>query len=122
MPIRFLIDENMPQALVRAIMRHNQRGLFLIDALKVGDSGAPDFGVRDAELLVWLEGEGRILVSYDKKTLPTHFAEHLTAGRHTPGIYLFKRRHAMPLIVEYLATVTHASAAKEWVDRIVIVE
>ena len=69
-----------------------------------------------------MEQEGRILASYDMKTLPSHFAAHLEAGGHVPGIFLFKLRHSLPFIVEYLATVTHASAPEEWVDRIVIVD
>ena len=122
MAIHYLIDENVPVALSRAILRHNQRGLFLIDALKVGDSTAPDLGTLDPALLIWLEEQGRLLVSYDKKSLSLHFADHLPAGRHTPGIFLFKRRHSLPFIVEYLATVTHASTPDEWVDRLVIVD
>jgi hypothetical protein len=39
-----------------------------------------------------------------------------------PGIFLFKLGHSLPFVVEYLATVAHASAAAEWVDRIIIVE
>jgi hypothetical protein len=122
MPIRFLIDENMPGALSRTIIRHNQRGLYVIDALKVGDHLAPDFGTPDPVLLVWLEEHERILASYDKKSLPGHFADHLVAGRHTPGIFLFKHEHSLPFIVEYLATVTHASTPEEWTDRLVVVD
>jgi hypothetical protein len=122
MAIRFLIDENMPGALVRAVLRHNQRSAFVINALKVGDVDAPAFGTRDPDLLVWLETDGRILISYDKKTLPGHFANHLAANHHSPGIFLFKKRHALPFIVDYMATVAHASTPVEWVDRIVIAE
>jgi hypothetical protein len=122
MAIQFLIDESMPGALSRAVTRHNQKGVFLIDAQKVGGAEAPAFGAPDGDLLMWMEQRGYILVSYDKKTLPTHFAAHLAAGGHVPGIFLFKLCHAIPFIVEYLATVTHASRPEEWRDRIVFVD
>ncbi len=122
MAIRFLIDESMPGALPRTVARHNQKGLFRIDANKVGEGDAPPFGTLDADLLIWMEKVGRVLASYDKRTLPAHFAAHLMAGGHVPGIFLFKLRHSLPFIAEYLATVTHASTTEEWVDRIVVVE
>jgi hypothetical protein len=122
MAIRFLIDESMPGALSRTVARHNQKGVFLIDAIKVGENAAPPWGTTDSDLLRWMEQERRILASYDKRTLPAHFAAHLEAGGHVPGIFLFKLRHSLPFIVEYLSTVAHASSAEEWVDRIVIVD
>jgi len=122
MAIRFLVDESMPGALLRAMLRYNHKGMFVIDALKVGEVGAPPFGTLDPALLVWMQEQGRILASYDKKTLPAHFAVHLERGGHIPGIFLFKLRHSIPFIIEYLATVTHASTPKEWVDRIVFVD
>ncbi len=121
MGIQFLIDESMPGALPRTIARHNRRGVELIQAVKVGDAGAPPYGTLDPDLLVWIEVENRILASYDIRTLPAHFADHLAAGRHVPGIFIFKLWHSLPFIVEYLAAVSHASVAEEWVDRIVIV-
>jgi hypothetical protein len=122
MAIRFLIDENMPGAVERAILRHNRQGIYVIDMMKVGDAAAPPKGTHDPELLMWLEGAGRILVSYDKKTLLMHFGNHLAAGHHVPGIFLFKTWHALQFIVDYMAAVAHASTSEEWVDRIVIVD
>ena len=64
----------------------------------------------------------RILVSYDKKTLPDHFAAHLTAGHHSPGVFFFKLRHSIPQIVEFLSIVANASDPDEWRDRLFYVD
>ncbi len=122
MPIQFLIDEDMPRAVYHAIIRHNQKTRDTIEALCVGQVTAPPKGTSDPDLLIWTEEEGRILVSYDKRTLPEHFAKHIAAGLHTPGIFIFKLHHSFPFIVEFLATIAHASTADEWLDRIFVVE
>jgi hypothetical protein len=122
MPIQFLIDEDMPRAVYHAIVRHNQKTRDTIDAMYVGQLNAPPKGTQDPDLLIWAEETRRLLVSYDKRTLPKNFATHLVAGRHVPGIFLFKLHHSFPFIAEFLATVTHASSPDEWIDRIFVVE
>jgi hypothetical protein len=122
MDMAFLIDEQMPGAVFKAIVRHNRNSPYRVNILVVGGPGAPPKGTLDPDLLVWTEETGRILVSYDKHTLPGHFADHLAAGRHTPGIFLFKLRHLIADIVEFLTLAAHTSSPDEWVDRILYVE
>jgi len=53
--------------------RHNEFSSTPIDAVRVGDHGAPPLATLDPEILVWCEEAGRILVSLDKQSLPGHF-------------------------------------------------
>lgn len=122
MDIAFLIDEQMPGAVFKAIVRHNRSSPFRVNAVVVGGPGAPPKGTLDPELLVWTEDASRILVSYDKRTLPGHYAAHLAASRHTPGIFIFKLRHPVAFVIEFLSVVVHTSSPEEWVDRILYVE
>jgi hypothetical protein len=122
MAIAFLVDENIPRAVSHAIIRHNRKGLYLIDAIQIGMVGAPGKGIADPDLLLWSEQHARILVSYDKKTLPDHFAAHLATGHHSPGVFFFKLRHSIPHIVEFLSIVAHASDPREWRDRLFYVD
>jgi len=122
MAIEFLIDENMPRAVSRAIVRHNRLGIDLVEALQVGDMEAPPKGTLDPELLIWTEQQSRILISYDKKTLPEHFTAHLAAGHHSPGVLIFKPHHTFPFIAEFLALVTHATMPEEWIDLLYYVD
>jgi hypothetical protein len=96
-----------------AIESHNQKGIHCLDAVRVGDP--PDLlqGATDPEVLVWAEREGRILVSGDRRTLLRHFADHLDAGRHSPGLFLLRPSTPLPKIIEFLAAVTYASDADE---------
>jgi hypothetical protein len=118
MALRFVLDENQRGPLWRAIVRHNQRGSYPVDVVRVGDSQDLPLGASDPEVLLWCEHEDRILVSLDKTTMAGHLAVHLQTGRHSPGIFLVRRGMRLSQVVDHLALVAHASEAWEWADRI----
>jgi hypothetical protein len=117
MPLRFLLDENLRGQLWDAISRHNTLGGYLIDALRVGDPGAPSLGTSDPDLLVWAEHEQRVLVSIDRSTIPRHIREHLNSGHHTAGVILIRKSARSGSIVSYLETAAYASEPHEWRDQ-----
>ena len=118
MSLRFVLDENQRGLLWRAIVRHNQLGVDPVDAVRVGDFADLPLGVADPEILLWCEQENRILITFDKSTLAGHLADHLSAGRRCPGIFMLRRGSRLSLVVSFLALVAHASEAWEWADRI----
>ena len=118
MPLRFVLDENQRGPLWRAVIRHNQAGSYPLDVVRVGDSLDLPLGSTDPDILLWGEREDRILVSFDKTTMAGHLTSHLQAGHHSPGVFLLRRASRLPLIVDHLALVAHASDAWEWQDRI----
>jgi hypothetical protein len=118
MALRFALDENQRGLLWRAVLRHNQLGNLPVDVVRVGDPPDLPLESTDPAVLQWCEREDRILVSLDKTTMAGHLAAHLQAGRHSPGIFLLRRGSRLPLVVDHLALVAHASDAWEWADRI----
>jgi hypothetical protein len=114
--IRFLVDEHLRGQLWRALAWHNQRGAYPLDVVRVGDSADLPQGSTDPDILVWAEREGRILISADRKTLLSHFNDHLAAGRHSPGLFLLRPLAPLPQIVDFLVAATYASEASEWTD------
>jgi hypothetical protein len=118
MMLRFVLDENQRGLLWRAILRHNQTGAFPLDVVRVGDASDLPLGSSDADVLLWSEREGRILVTFDKSALAGHLANHLQAGHHSPGIFTLRRGCRLSQVVAHLTLVTHASDAWEWQDRI----
>jgi predicted nuclease of predicted toxin-antitoxin system len=117
MPLRFLLDENLPGRLWSAVMRHNAREINIVDAVQVGEPADLPRGTQDPAILVWAETEGRILVSEDLSTLPIFLANHLAAGRHSPGIFLIRHGSSLKEVVDFLVLVAHASEPWEWADR-----
>lgn len=45
-------------------------------------------GVADPEVLAIAARQGRILVSHDRRTMPTHFSTLLMSGQHSAGVIL----------------------------------
>lgn len=118
MALRYVLDENQRGLLWRAIVRHNQMNLHVLDVVRVGDPPDLPLGSVDAEVLLWCERENRILVTFDRTTMAGHLTVHLNGGRHAPGIFMLRRRSHLPQVVDHLALVAYASDAWEWQDRI----
>lgn len=120
-PLSFLLDEHHRGVLWRYIQRHNVRSPFHpLDVVRVGDPVDLALGTGDSVILSWAEHERRILVSHDRSTLPMHLADHISAGRSSPGIFLTR---AAPLahIVEFMVAAAYASEAFEWENRVTFV-
>jgi Domain of unknown function (DUF5615) len=117
MTLRYLLDEHLRGPPWRAIQWHNRLGEFPLDVVRVGDPPDLPLGALDPDMLVWAEREGRVLVSRDRDTLASHLAAHLSAGRHSPGIFLIRRRVSLPELVSFLVEAAYASEAVEWADR-----
>ncbi len=119
MPLRYLLDEQLRGILWRAIQRHNLTGVDRIDVIRVGDPPDLPLGTPDPDILHWTEREDRILVSWDKSTLPVHLANHQQAGHHSPGIFLIRQRCALSVVVDFLAYAAHQSDPVDWQEQIV---
>jgi hypothetical protein len=118
-PLRFVLDENLRGVLLDAIHRHNvARPQEAVDVVQVGDEIAPPRGTPDPELLNWAETENRLLVSFDKSTLPVHLREHLAAGRHCPGILIPPPKPALKVLIRFLVVIAYASFPDEYKDQI----
>ena len=74
-------------------------------------------GVKDPEVLAIAAKQGRILVSHDRKTMPSEFAEFI-ANNQSAGVIIVSRKLAIEVVIEELLIIWSASSAEEWVDRI----
>lgn len=110
---RFLLDEHINRAIQRQLRRLDAR----IQVLAVGDAGAPPSGTPDPDLLIWIEENGYILVTENRRTLPSHLADHYAAGRHVPGIFWLRPSAGLGVIIEELYLIWMASTADEYQDR-----
>ncbi len=117
MPLAYVLDEHLRGILFQAIQQHNAASVFPIDAVQVGDPLDLPLGSADPFILLWAEREGRVVVSYDKGTMPGHLAIHLQGGHHSPGVFLVRRSATVPRIVDYLAIAAHAADPAAQRDR-----
>jgi Domain of unknown function (DUF5615) len=115
--VRFLLDEQIPAPVRDAVMAAEP----VIEFRQVGiDSDVPPKGTLDPDVLLFAEQERFELVTFDKRTMPDHVADHLAAGHHTWGVFLFPKGNYLSAgrIAEELVLVWAASQHDEWVDRI----
>ncbi len=118
MALSYLLDENIPGRVWRAIQRHNESAENKLDVVRVGDSADLPFSSDDLPILHWTAREQRVLVTADKNTMPAHLDDFLNAGDHCPGIFMVKPGTSIPDLVEFLALAAELSGADEWRDRI----
>jgi hypothetical protein len=117
MALRFLLDENLRGPLWQAIRHSNATGVDVLEAMRVGDPGAPALETPDPNLLLWAEAHGRILVSLDVISMSGHLADHLHAGHHSPGVFILRPRWTIPLVLAALILRDQAGDPQIYVDR-----
>jgi hypothetical protein len=118
MPLRYVLDEQLRRALWRATQQYNAAGVAPIDVVRVGGPADPPLGTVDPDLLLWAESQNRILVSFDKKTMPQHLADHLQSGRHSPGVFIIRPGSTIPQVVSFLVIAAYACDPDHFRDRV----
>jgi len=114
MKLRFLLDENLPAKLKRAIIRRYPA----IDVLRVGDEGVPPLGTLDPDILRYLEATQHALITDNRHSIPGHIADHFAENRHHWGIFEVHKNAALKSLVEEIYLYWSASEAEEWIDRV----
>jgi hypothetical protein len=110
--IRFLADADLDNAIVQGV-RHREPS---IDFKSANDAGLE--ALPDDKVLEIAAGEGRVLVSHDKRTMPVHFAARIRLGLRSPGVLLAVPHATVGEVVESLLIIWSSSPEEEWVDQI----
>lgn len=69
--LRFVADEDFTRAIVRGVLRARPD----VDLVRVQDVGLRT--QKDAVVLDWAATEGRVLLTHDAQTMPTHAYERV---------------------------------------------
>jgi hypothetical protein len=113
MRVRFQADADLNHIIVKAMLRREPSVDFQTS------HAAHLAGVRDQEVLALAAQAGRVLVTHDRKTMPTHFAEFIgQAISH--GVIVIPQKLSVRVAVEDLLLIWIASEAEEWINRIQI--
>jgi hypothetical protein len=109
--VSYQADADLNQAIVTGVLRRAPEIDFqtaLVAKLE---------GVKDPDVLAIAADQRRILVSHDRKTMPSEFARFIVDS-HSAGVIIVSQRLPMELIIEELLLIWSVSSAEEWVDRI----
>lgn len=110
--VRFQADEDFNTLIIESLLYRQP----LID---FQTTSAVDLkGTPDSALLAFAAEQGRVLVSHDFSTMPTHFAHFLESGQHSPGLFLIHQDVPIGQAIEELLLIWEASSSEEWHDQL----
>ncbi len=113
--LRLATDEHIDPALIRGL-RARQSDLDIVRLQQVGLLGADD---RD--ILAWAAGEGRILITHDRNTIPGFAYERVRAGNAMPGVFIVDDQLPLGKAIDELLILAVCSEEEEWRDQVVYV-
>jgi hypothetical protein len=109
--VRYQADADLNQVIVTGVLRREPT----VDFQTAFVAGLE--GIKDGDVLAIAAEQGRVLVSHDRKTMPSEFAEFIT-NKQSAGVIIVSRRLPMEVVIEELLLIWAVSSAEEWVDRI----
>jgi hypothetical protein len=104
-------DNDLRRAIVRGVVRREPR----ID-FRSAQAARLD-AVPDPVVLALAADQGRILISHDFETMPSHFRE-FTQRRRSPGVLLVRQDLPVGEAIETLLLIWEVSEPDEWVNRL----
>jgi hypothetical protein len=107
--IRFQADADLRQAIVTGTIRR-QPSLNFQSA-----NEARLEGIKDPEVLAIAAQEGRVLVTHDRKTMPTEFGQFITS-KTSSGVLVLSQKLPISEAINAIILVWEASTAEEWSD------
>lgn len=112
MKVRFIGDYNFNGEIIDGLIRREPS----IDFLSGFEADL--YGVADPDVLSKAANEGRVLVTHDQRTMPSHFGEFILR-RQSPGVFIISQRLEIGAAIEELLLIWSASESAEWMSRIV---
>ncbi|MBC7931198.1 MAG: DUF5615 family PIN-like protein [Rubrivivax sp.] len=110
--LRLLIDQDLDHDILRGLIRRIPQ-LDAVTAFEIGMGEA-----TDPQLLTWASREGRIVVAHDRRTMPTHAADLMGAGKNIAGLFVVPRSLPLHRAIEDLELMITCSENDEWVNAI----
>lgn len=112
MKIKYQADNDFNGIIIRTVMKL---------APEVDFQTAPKAGLHlgtpDDRVLEIAAQEGRLLVSHDRKTMPTHFANFI-ATQSSPGVFIVSCKLTIAQAAEWLILFWSASEAEEHINSL----
>lgn len=110
--LRLLIDQDLDHDIVRGLIRRIPQ-LNAVTAFEIGLGKA-----TDPQLLTWAAQERRIVITHDRKTMPTYAAALVREGKDIAGLFVVPRSLPIHQVIEDLELMITCSENDEWVNAI----
>lgn len=111
MRVRFQADADLHHAIVSGVRRREPA----IEFVSAHESGLA--GLDDDLVLALAAQAGRVLVTHDGSTMPSHFARCVEAGG-SAGVLIAHQHLPVATVIEELLLVWLATDASDWTNRL----
>lgn len=112
MRIAFQADADFNDDIVKGVKRRAPE----IDFQSANEAGLE--GLDDFVVLKIAANEGRILVTHDRRTMPTHFAEFIIKNE-CPGVIVVSKKAQISKVIDDLILIWSAADPEEFRNRII---
>jgi Domain of unknown function (DUF5615) len=109
--VRFQADADLKQAIVVGVIRRQPK----LDFQSANKAGLE--GLKDPEVLEIAAHDSRMLVTHDRKTMPTEFGKFILL-QPSSGVLIVSQSLPISEVIDALILVWEASTAEEWVNQI----
>lgn len=112
MKIRFQADADLNEDIVIGLTRLEPE----VDFQTATEAGLR--GLVDPEVLSHAAQCGRILVTHDRRTMPSHFAAFIV-NNQSPGVFIVGQNVSVRATIDELCLIWNCSDGKEWINALV---
>ena len=112
--LRLPADEHFNGSIIRGLLRRKPE----MDVVRVQDVGLS--GADDRLVLAWAAHAGRVLLTHDQKTVPTHTYERVMAGLVIPGVFMGDTYVLVQQAIEDIVLLVECNEEHEWEGRCAI--
>jgi hypothetical protein len=109
--IRFQADADLRQAIVTGTRRRQPK----LDFRSANEAELE--GIKDPDVLGIAARDGRVLVTHDRKTMPTEFGKFITT-QTSSGVLILSQALPVGEAIDAIILVWEASTAEEWFNQI----
>lgn len=87
-----------------------------VDIVRVQDVGLRT--QNDEAVLDWAAAHGRVLLTHDEQTMPTHAYERILNALPMPGVFVVQQEESINHIIEEVILLAECSLESEWEGQV----
>lgn len=110
--VRLFVDHDFNENILLGLLQRAP-DLDAVTARDVGMSRSPD-----PDLLARASQEGRLIITHDQRTMPTHVANRIIAGESIAGVVIVPQDLPIGRAIDDLEIIVKCSSADEWINII----
>ena len=111
--LRLLADENLNFDIVRGLLLRDPN----LDLVRIQDLAMD--GESDPNVLAWAAENDRIVLTYDRSTMPGFAYARLAANATMPGVFVIKPQLTVGQAIDEILLLDACSNQVEWLGRVI---